>query len=64
MGLEKAIQFINEQLSGRIVTLVYETTDGNLQIITNSNLSDFTLQNQNYTVASTIDSNGKIVYNG
>jgi thiamine biosynthesis lipoprotein ApbE len=64
MGLDKAIEFINNNLSDRKVTFVYMTNSGEMQVITNMKDEDYTVTSESFTVVSHLDENGKIVYNG
>lgn len=62
MGGESAVHFINEKLSGLSVVLAVEG-DGGYGVITNLT-ADYAVLNENYTLLSAVDENGKIVYNG
>jgi thiamine biosynthesis lipoprotein len=64
MGLDKAIDFINNNLSDRKVTFVYLTNDGKMQVITNMKDEEYSVTSESFTVVSQLDENGKIVYNG
>ena len=60
MGKDKAVQFINERLTDRIVImLVFE--DGEGKIITNRP-QEMIINNTQYRIANTVE-NGRIVLN-
>lgn len=60
MGLEKAVDFINMNLTDYICAFVYESAEGQCYIITNS-LDEVVIKNGSYKIGNTLDDDGNIV---
>ncbi len=61
MGLEKAVDFINENLTDRKVVFIYQSGE-NKYVIAND-INYFTISAEGYAFGNTVNSSGKIVLN-
>lgn len=65
MGFEHALRFCNENLKGYQMTMVlYNTAQPFYEVITNIPAEDFTISDPDYVLASHLDANEQIVYDG
>lgn len=65
MGPEEAIRFFNAELKGREVLMVlYSADSGTNEVVTNLSEDRLSLIEKDYVIASALDENGSIRYNG